>query len=43
VRSMRHPLFARPLVNRNPEQSNVRYAPGYDAAQAAQPLAEKRR
>jgi hypothetical protein len=42
VRSMRHPLFARPLVNRNPEQSNVRYAPGYDAAQAAQPLAERR-
>jgi hypothetical protein len=33
VRSMRHPLFARPLVNRNPEQSNVRYAPGYDAAE----------
>ena len=42
VRSMRHPLFARPLVNRNPEQSNVRYAPGYDAAQAAQPLAERK-
>ena len=33
VRSMRHPLFARPLVNRNPEQSNLDYVPGSDAAQ----------
>ena len=33
IRSMRHPLYARPLVNRNPEQSNRNYAPGYDAAQ----------
>jgi catechol 2,3-dioxygenase-like lactoylglutathione lyase family enzyme len=31
VRSMRHPLFARPLVNRNPAQSNVAYTPGHDA------------
>ena len=31
VRSMRHPLFMRPLVNRNPSQSNLNYAPGYDA------------
>ena len=31
VRSMRHPLFMRPLVNRNPYQSNINYAPGYDA------------
>jgi catechol-2,3-dioxygenase len=31
VRSMRHPLFMRPLVNRNPSQSNMNYAPGYDA------------
>ncbi|HXF52654.1 MAG TPA: hypothetical protein VNK52_00890 [Hyphomicrobiaceae bacterium] len=30
VRSMRHPLYARRLVNRNPDQSNVRYAPGYE-------------
>jgi hypothetical protein len=30
VRSMRHPLFMRPLVNRNPSQSNINYAPGYD-------------
>jgi hypothetical protein len=32
VRSMTHPLFARPLVNRNPTQTNRNYAPGYDAA-----------
>ncbi len=32
VRSMRHPLYARALVNRNPEASNRRYAPGHDAA-----------
>jgi hypothetical protein len=31
VRSMRHPLFARPLVNRNPEATNLRYAPGHEA------------
>ena len=31
VRSMKHPLYMRPLVNRNPAQSNVRYAPGHDA------------
>jgi catechol 2,3-dioxygenase-like lactoylglutathione lyase family enzyme len=31
VRSMRHPLFMRPLVNRNPSQSNLNYAQGYDA------------
>jgi hypothetical protein len=30
VRSMRHPLYARPLINRNPEQSNRRYAPGHE-------------
>ncbi len=40
VRSMRHPLYARPLVNRDPAQSNVDYAPGYDAVPAAQPRAE---
>ena len=33
IRSMRHPLYARPLVNRNPEQTNRDYVPGYDAAQ----------
>jgi catechol 2,3-dioxygenase-like lactoylglutathione lyase family enzyme len=31
VRSMRHPLFMRPLVNRNPSQSNINYAQGHDA------------
>jgi len=31
IRSMTHPLFARPLVNRNPDQTNTRYAPGHDA------------
>jgi hypothetical protein len=31
VRSMRHPMYARPLVNRNPTQSNRNYAPGHDA------------
>jgi predicted enzyme related to lactoylglutathione lyase len=30
VRSMRHPLYLRPLVNRNPSQSIVQYAPGED-------------
>ena len=30
VRSMTHPLFARPLVNRNPAQSNRGYRPGRD-------------
>lgn len=30
VRSMKHPLFLRPLVNRNPTQSNMKYAPGQD-------------
>jgi hypothetical protein len=31
VRSMRHPLFGRPLVNRNPAQTNRHYAKGQDA------------
>jgi catechol 2,3-dioxygenase-like lactoylglutathione lyase family enzyme len=31
VRSMKHPLFMRPLLNRNPSQSNMNYAPGQDA------------
>lgn len=31
VRSLRHPLYARPLVNRNPAQSNRDYRPGRDA------------
>lgn len=31
VRSLTHPLYARPLVNRNPAQSQGRYSPGHDA------------
>jgi hypothetical protein len=37
VRSMRHPMYARPLVNRNPEQTNTRYAPGREAWMWAMP------
>lgn len=32
VRSMRHPLFARTLVNRDPRITNAAYAPGHEAA-----------
>ena len=35
VRSMRHPMYARPLVNRNPEISNRIYAPEHQAARYA--------
>ena len=31
VRSMKHPLFGRPLVNRNPAIRNIGYIPGHDA------------
>lgn len=31
VRSMTHPLYGRPFVNRNPVQSNQTYGPGHDA------------
>ncbi|NNE83061.1 MAG: hypothetical protein HKN28_03735 [Alphaproteobacteria bacterium] len=31
VRSLRHPLYARPLVNRNPAQRIMTYQPGQDA------------
>lgn len=37
VRSMRHPMFARAMVNRNPEQTNNRYAPGREAWIASMP------
>ncbi len=30
VRSLRHPMHARPLVNRNPQQTNRAYVPGRD-------------
>jgi hypothetical protein len=35
VRSMRHPLYARPLVNRNPAQTNRHYMPGHDSWRGA--------
>jgi len=38
VRSMRHPLFNRQLVNRNPLQSNRHYAPGREAWPWSAPL-----
>jgi hypothetical protein len=31
VRSMKHPLFSRPLVNRNTGITNMTYVPGHDA------------
>ena len=37
VRSMRHPLFARQLVNRNAAQTNRAYAPEWDSARWAMP------
>lgn len=30
IRSMTHPLYARPLINRNPSQTNNEFAPGHD-------------
>jgi catechol-2,3-dioxygenase len=38
VRSMRHPLYARPLVNRNPEQTNRLFAPGHEELSWSLPL-----
>jgi len=37
VRSMTHPLYARPLVNRNPDQSNLAFAPGRETQAWAMP------
>jgi len=37
VRSMRHPLFARPLVNRDPAQTNRHYRPGFDELRCSMP------
>jgi hypothetical protein len=31
VRAMSHPLFGRPMINRNAAQTNNNYAPGHDA------------
>ena len=43
VRSMRHPVFMRPLVNRNPSQSIFNYVPGQDASTwgSAEPAMEE--
>ena len=30
IRAMSHPLFGRPMINRNPAQTNNSFAPGYD-------------
>ncbi len=38
VRSMKHPLYARPLANRNPAQTPRTYAPEWDAWRWALPL-----
>jgi catechol-2,3-dioxygenase len=38
IRSITHPLYARPLVNRDPAQTNRDYAPGHDARQWAMPV-----
>lgn len=35
VRSLTHPLYARPLVNRSPEQTNRDYARGHDSLRGA--------
>ena len=40
VRSMRHPMFARALVNRNPEQTNSHYAPGREGWVASMPASQ---
>ncbi len=37
IRSMTHPLYARPLVNRNPDQTNMAYAPGHEERAWATP------
>lgn len=37
IRSMQHPLYARPLVNRDPAQTNRDYAQGRDAWTWSQP------
>jgi hypothetical protein len=39
VRSMRHPMYARPLVNRDPRMTNRNYLPGYEALPYATPFA----
>ena len=38
VRSLRHPLYARPFVNRNPVQTNRMFAPGHEDLSWAMPV-----
>ena len=38
VRSMRHPLYARPQINRNPEQTNRSFAPGHEELSWSVPI-----
>ncbi len=40
VRSMSHPMYARPLMNRNPDMTNRNYLPGHDAGLWASVAAE---
>ena len=37
VRSMKHPMYARPLLNRNATQTTRHYAPGHEAWSVAMP------
>jgi hypothetical protein len=39
IRSITHPLYARPLVNRDPAQTNRDYTPGYDSREWAMKVA----
>lgn len=38
VRSMRHPMYARTHLNRNPAQTNRSYSPGYEELSWAMPI-----
>ncbi|MFT6581354.1 MAG: hypothetical protein ACKVKG_16715 [Alphaproteobacteria bacterium] len=38
IRSMTHPLFGRPMINRNPAQTNNSFAAGYDDRPWAAPV-----
>ena len=40
VRSMTHPLYARPLINRNPDQTNQAYAPGHEELPWTMPFSD---
>jgi hypothetical protein len=37
TRSQTHPMYGRPLVNRNPAQTNTDYKPGHDGLSWAMP------